>query len=69
MGLDVVLLHYPNHLATAVASGDDVPGDYLMLDGRKYLVCDPTYINAGIGEAMPQYKQIKAEVMRVAELK
>ena len=40
-----------------------------MLDGRKYLVCDPTYINAGIGEAMPQYKQIKAEVMRVADLK
>lgn len=69
LGLDVVLLHYPNHLATAVALGDDVPGDYLMLDGRKYLVCDPTYINAGIGEAMPQYKQIKAEVMRVADLK
>lgn len=31
LGLDVVLLHYPNHLATAVALGDDVPGDYLTL--------------------------------------
>lgn len=66
LGLDVVLLHYPNHLATAVALGNDVPGDYLTLDGRKYLVCDPTYINAGIGEAMSQYKQTKAEVIRVA---
>ncbi len=66
LGLDVVLLHYPNHLATAVALGNDVPGDYLTVDGRKYLVCDPTYINAGIGEAMSQYKQTKAEVIRVA---
>lgn len=65
LGLDVVLLHYPNHLATAVCFGEDVPGDYFAIEGRRYVVCDPTYINAGIGESMPQYKTAKAEVIRV----
>ncbi len=57
LGLDVVLLHYPNHLATAVCFDTEVPGDYLQVDGIRYIVCDPTYINADIGQAMPQFKQ------------
>lgn len=65
LGLDVVLLHYPNHLATAVNFEKEVSGDYLMLDGRKYLVCDPTYIGASIGNAMPQFKQTAAKVVRL----
>ncbi len=65
LGLDVVLLHYPEHLATAVCFGDDTPGDHLMIDGRKYIVCDPTYIGATIGETMPQYKQTRASVVRI----
>lgn len=65
LGLDVVLLHYPEHLATAVCFGDDTPGDYLTIDGRKYIVCDPTYIGASIGETMSQYKQTPASVVRI----
>lgn len=65
LGLDVVLLHYPGHLATAVCFGNDTPGDHIMLDGRRYTVCDPTYIGASIGDAMPQFKRTKAEVVRI----
>lgn len=65
LGLDVVLLHYPNHLATAVCFGEEVAGDYFALEGRRYVVCDPTYIGADIGESMPQYKSAKAEIIRV----
>ena len=65
LGLDVVLLHYPNHLATAVSFGEEIAGDFLMLDDRKYLVCDPTYIGAHIGNAMPQFKQTAAKVIRI----
>ena len=36
---------------------------YLMLDGRKYIVCDPTYIGVSIGNAMPQFKQPAAKVV------
>lgn len=65
LGLDVVLLHYPGHLATAVCfDTNNVFGDYLQIDGRRYIVCDPTYINADIGEAMPQYKQTAASVIK-----
>ena len=65
LGLDAVLLHYPNHLATAVRFDEEVSGDYFTLDGKHYVVCDPTYINADIGEAMPQYKQARAKILRL----
>lgn len=63
--LDVVLLHYPNHLATAVKFRQPVNGDYVMVDGQKYIVCDPTYIGADIGEAMPQFKNSEVEVIKL----
>ena len=64
LGLDVVLLHYPGHLASAVCFDTEVAGDHLQVDGRRYVVCDPTYINANIGEAMPQFKRTAARVVR-----
>ena len=67
MGLDVVLLHYPGHLATAVRFTDDVTGDYLTLDGIKYIVCDPTYIGANIGRCMPDFKKVSPEVVTIAK--
>ena len=59
MGLDVVFLHYEGHLATAVAFAEGISGDYVRVDGEKYLVCDPTYINAPIGMEMPDIKLLK----------
>ena len=63
--LDVVLLYYPNHLATAVKIPSYNKGDYVSLNGQRYIICDPTYINAGIGEAMPQFKNVKARVIEL----
>lgn len=68
LGLDVVLLHYPVHLATAVSFGDEqVDGDYMMLDGKKYIVCDPTYIGASVGDTMPQFKNTAAKIVKIAK--
>lgn len=64
LGLDVVLLHYPGHLATAVCFDTEVSGDYMMIGGKRYTVCDPTYINADIGQAMPQFKQTAAKIIK-----
>lgn len=63
MGLDVVLLYYPGHLATAVAFTQDVQGDYLVYKNRKYIVCDPTYINAPLGETMPGMNNQEAKII------
>ncbi len=63
MGLQVVLLYYPGHLATAVEFNENIPGDYIVLNGHRYLVCDPTYINAEIGNTMPGMDNSKVSVI------
>lgn len=60
--LDVAFVSYPGHLAAAVHFNDDIPGDYFVVNGKRYLVCDPTYINAPIGWTMPGMNNSKANV-------
>ena len=66
LGLEVIGLDYPGHIATAVKI-DNVPGDYVTLNGEKYLICDPTYINANIGMSMPRYKNVKPEIVQISQ--
>ena len=65
LGLDVVLIYYPGHLATAVAFTQDVHGDYLTHNNRKYIVCDPTYINAPLGRTMPGMNNQEARIIEL----
>lgn len=67
LNMPVVLVYYPNvHLATAVKfSNPATNGDYFIIDGEKYLICDPTYINASLGMAMPNLKNVPAEVVKL----
>lgn len=59
-----LLLYYPGHLAAAVELDDpDASGDYVMLDDRKYIVADPTYINARVGRTMPGMNNQTAKVI------
>lgn len=59
VGLDVLLLYYPNHLCTAVKFTAPMQGDYLNVTSGKYYICDPTYIGAPIGIVMPEFKHTK----------
>lgn len=63
----VIGLQYEGHVATAVYFGEDanVKGDGFMYGGKKYYVCDPTYINASIGMAMPQYKGKTPKIIKL----
>lgn len=63
VGLDVVLLYSPGHLWTAVRFNEEVSGDYIVVKNSKYIVCDPTYIGAGIGLTQPQYLGVKPTVI------
>lgn len=62
-GLDVALLFYPGHLATAVAFDNDINGDAMIIDGRKFTVCDPTYIGAPVGKQMPNLDYDKTQAI------
>lgn len=63
--LDVVLLYFPGHLATAVHFNNIVKGDYVLVNGEKYTICDPTFIGAEIGRCMPNFKTASFDVIKI----
>ena len=63
-GLDTVLLQYTGHVAAAVCFDSDVAGDSVTVNGRRYTVCDPTYIGAGIGCSMPGLDNKSISIVR-----
>lgn len=65
VGLECVLLYYPGHLATAVNFTTKVSGDYIELGGKRFVVCDPTFIGAPVGLTMPEMNNSKAGVIRL----
>lgn len=62
LGLPVVFLDYPGHLAAAVSLSKEISGDYVRLADRKYYVCDPTYIGASAGMLAPEHKNQPVKV-------
>lgn len=63
LGLKCVLVYYPGHLASAIGFNQQVNGDYIMLNGTKFVVCDPTYIGAPVGLTMPNMDNQGASVI------
>jgi len=63
IGLEVIGLGFPGHVATAVGFSSHVPGDHVVVNNKKFTVCDPTYINAVAGMTMPQYRGTTPEVI------
>jgi len=63
LNLDVVGVDYPGHVATAVAFNENVKGDSVMFKGKRYVISDPTYINANSGMTMPNFKQFTPNVI------
>jgi len=53
LGMKVIVMEYPGHMSTAVHFTLDVPGDFVTYQGEKYVIADPTFINAPFGRAMP----------------
>ncbi|MDR1680357.1 MAG: hypothetical protein LBS12_01035 [Prevotellaceae bacterium] len=64
-GLKVVGLEYDDHVAVAVCFRDETPGSYVVCDGDKYTICDPTYFGAQIGQCMPDYLNKSARIIAV----
>lgn len=57
LGLDVHLVHFPGHECTAINFTDNsVDGDAYIYNDKKYIICDPTYVDAEIGVCMPQFQ-------------
>ena len=64
LGLEVVGLRYSRHLAVAVHFNNSVEGDYHMSDGKRFVVADPTYINAPVGLTMSSYINERPNIVK-----
>ena len=63
LGLDVHLVQFPGHECTAVHFTDEtITGDGYTYNGKRFLICDPTFIGASIGRCMPSYTQTQPKV-------
>ncbi|TYB33732.1 MAG: hypothetical protein FXF49_04820 [Flexistipes sinusarabici] len=58
LGLDVILLDYPGHVAAAVGFNKKINfgGKSIGYKGKRYYTADPTYVNATLGMVMPLVK-------------
>ena len=66
LGLEVVLLEYPGHIATAIAFPDNKSyGYHFTYNNQKYTICDPTYIGADAGACMPNYRQTYPNIIEI----
>lgn len=63
IGLKCILVFYPGHLAAAVCFTEAVNGDYIQLNGQKYIITDPTYIGATVGMTMPKMNNQSAKII------
>ena len=63
LGLKTILVFYPGHLASAVCFTDNVSGDYITLNDKRYVITDPTYIGAPVGMTMPDMDNSQASVI------
>lgn len=64
LGLEVVGIKFPAHLATAVALKSRLSGGTSFVkNGTRYYMADPTYMGADIGMMPPQYKNVGFEVI------
>ena len=64
LGLEVVGLSYPGHVATAVHLKQST-GDYIVHEGKRFSVADPTYVNARAGMTMPEYRNTRPDVITI----
>lgn len=62
LGLQVILLDYPDHVTTAVKFNTPIAGDFINVQGERYVICDPTYLHAKAGQSIPRYKKQKAKI-------
>jgi len=58
-GVRVVGVKYSDHMSTALYI--PLKGDSVRVGRRRYVMADPTYINANIGQEIPKYRDIQPE--------
>ncbi len=64
-GIGVIGIKYKDHMATGLYI--PIQGDSLKGGNRRFVIADPTYINANIGQSMPKYKSTMPDSFIIVE--
>lgn len=65
LNLETIALDFPGHVNLAVNLNEPITGTYINYNGAKYLICDPTYINAKSGMLSSSYMNQKAKIINL----
>jgi hypothetical protein len=57
--IEVIGVKYKDHMATALHI--PIRGDAISENSKRFVIADPTYINANIGQSMPKYRSLQPE--------
>jgi len=70
LDMKVIGLGFDGHVAAAVHFSEKagIEGSYFVFRNDKFIITDPTYINAPAGLAMPQYAAAEAEVIEISKV-
>ena len=60
---EVVAVTFPGHIATAVETTDSQTGIVYNLDGKQFIICDPTFFGAPPGITISQVKNDTPELI------
>jgi hypothetical protein len=66
LGLEVIGLAYPGHVATGVALNSGSAGTQVKWKGKEYTICDPTYVYADPGKGMSKFEGVTPKVIETA---
>jgi hypothetical protein len=62
-GLKSIALDFPGHVNLAVNIPGETIGNFINFRGERFLICDPTYINAKSGMLAQQYKSERVKII------
>lgn len=63
LNIDVIGLKFPSHVATGVRFKSTVSGDFINYQSKKYVICDPSYINAPLGYLIPDVNKNNVQII------
>jgi len=56
---------YKDHISTALYI--PMQGDDIEYKSKRYILADPSYTNANVGQSIPRYKSLKPEAFVMIE--
>lgn len=63
VGLNTIAIIYPGHVSLGVNIKENIEGAYIEYNNDKYYTADPTYIGSKLGMIMPEFENVKPEIV------